>query len=77
MTLIFLCLLTTSTWKAAKWVEIRYKTMTMVESSFITRFLTYFRQRETDDQASLMLASFKKTLTISKEAKDIIKADAQ
>ena len=73
MVLIFMCLLTATTWKATKWVELRYKTMTMDNYSFVTRFFAYFKARETDDQASLMVASFKKSLTFSKEAKDAVK----
>ena len=46
---VFTCLFFCQAWKTAKWVEIRYKTMDMQDSSFFARFNNYFRQREVED----------------------------
>jgi NADPH-dependent 7-cyano-7-deazaguanine reductase QueF len=52
MLLIFLCLLTSLMWKATKWVEIRFKTMTMEQNSFVKRFTSYIHHRENEDLAA-------------------------
>lgn len=60
-------------WKATKWVEIRYKTMTLENNSFLTRFYTYFVQRQTDDQTASILQGLMKSSTLKTDFKKLVK----
>jgi hypothetical protein len=73
MVIIFACLYTSMSWKATKWVEIRFKTMGMEDKSFVTRLSTYFTKRQTDDEASTILQSLMKSSSIKTNLKKVLK----
>jgi hypothetical protein len=77
MVVIFACLYTSMSWKATKWIEIRFKTMAMEDQSFLTRFYTYFIQRSIDDQASNILQGLMKSSTLKSNLKKVFKNNVE